>query len=90
MVRKPGFVRCPVRAHRCRSRTTLCPGACRPAWSNTMKLHLTDFWHHDPHPSPGLQTHSPLSSRASGLQPTKLQNTMYAAILVLGVPAVVG
>ena len=55
-----------------------------------MKLHLTDFWHHDPHPSPGLQTHSPLSSRASGLQPTKLQNTMYAAILVLGVPAVVG
>lgn len=53
-----------------------------------MKLHLTDFWHHGSHHAPGVNDRPGLPD--IDLPPTKWENAVYAAVLVLGVPVVVG
>ena len=53
-----------------------------------MKLHLTDFLHHGAHHSPGVNDHASQSGLDAPL--SKLENAVYSAILVLGIPAVVG
>lgn len=53
-----------------------------------MKLHLRDFWHHGTHYSPGVNERS--GSSGIDAPPSRMENAMYAAILIVGVPAVVG
>ena len=53
-----------------------------------MKLHLTDFWHHGAGHSPGVNDRSTLPGL--DVLPSRLENALYAAILILGIPVVVG
>ncbi len=53
-----------------------------------MKLHLTDFWHPAAHHSPGVNDRSALPG--VDVPPSRLENALYAAILILGIPVVVG
>lgn len=53
-----------------------------------MKLHLTDFWHHDADRSPGVNDRSTLPG--IDVPPSRLESALYAAILILGIPVVVG
>ena len=53
-----------------------------------MKLHLTDVRYHGLHQWPGVNDRSMLPGVHAPL--SKSENAMYAAILMLGIPAVVG
>ena len=53
-----------------------------------MKLHLADFWHHGSHYSPGVNDRPAVPG--IDVPPSKLENALYAAILIVGIPAVVG
>lgn len=51
-----------------------------------MKLHLTDFWHHGADHSPADRSTLP----GMDVPPSRLETVLYAAILILGIPVVVG
>ena len=53
-----------------------------------MKLHLTDFWHHGADHSRGVSDRSILPGM--DVPPSRMENVLYAAILLLGIPVVVG
>ena len=60
----------------------------RMGLEHVMKLHLRNFWHRGPHYSPGVNGRS--ASPGIDIPPSKMENALYAAILIVGVPAVVG